>query len=91
LTEELGKQMNLDPTKLAKFHGEIFIVSVKYDCPRLKKQSEDFVEKLSKLKPILNIVFDEDHFTIALNLHNPDSSISKAFVQFLRNVTKNGH
>ncbi|KAI6190364.1 Abhydrolase-3 domain-containing protein [Aphelenchoides bicaudatus] len=91
LTEKLGKEMDLDPVKLSKFAGRIFVVSVDYDCPRLKQQSIDFVDKLSKLKKIENQTFDEDHFTIALEMHNINSKISKAFVEFLRESVPNGH
>jgi hypothetical protein len=50
LTEELGKNMNVDASKLAKFPGNILIIDVEYDAPKLKEQSADFFKKLSKLK-----------------------------------------
>jgi hypothetical protein len=51
LTEELGKEMDVDAEKFAKFRGKILILSVEYDAPKLKKQCADFVKRLQPLKP----------------------------------------
>ncbi|KAI6186358.1 Kynurenine formamidase-like protein [Aphelenchoides besseyi] len=87
LTEPLARKMNVDWRKVAEFRGDILIVAVKFDAPSLKKQLTDFGRRLSELKDNVRVEhFDEDHFTIATKMHDPNSEISQTIVSFLYNL-----